>query len=402
MDNNNNIPHGSISWDNEDSFNPINRPRETTRHPSLRAQQTTSGNGLRFSLRGPHFPPPQQRVHGVGISRNSELTNRLPSGGTPQSNFQQSSNSSSPPFERYFSLRASQSASHIQMHTLLQESQTSNNQNMSTSFQGQALSTIYSNPIPGSSSGNPAVTSMAQQPNFSSTSGSMEHSHNFNIEVSRGLNGRGRNDNFHAHKAKRKSTLSAGDDGQGEPSSKRYLSERMAARMHNLRISSDHSYPVNTVQSVTANRMVDTTKSRIHEDDDDDSDDNEVKNTAATQNHQDNLPRFVLSTHMKDAIIKQQSIIPEAIYNQLSKPCLAVVPWKSPDDRLSCSTGSKQDDQDNKVDLPNSNSSSASSSLIMEIIPERDPLQDKGVSHVEIVGECSTFSFDDDDDDMDP
>lgn len=57
----------------------------------------------------------------------------------------------------------------------------------------------------------------------------------------------------------------------------------MAARMHNLRISSDHSYPVNIVQNVTANRMVDTIESRILEDDDDDSDDDEVKNTDATQ-----------------------------------------------------------------------------------------------------------------------
>lgn len=35
------------------------------------------------------------------------------------------------------------------------------------------------------------------------------------------------------------------------PACKQFLSEeRMAARMHNLRISNDHSYPVNIMQSV--------------------------------------------------------------------------------------------------------------------------------------------------------
>lgn len=104
---------------------------------------------------------------------------------------------------------------------------------------------------------------------------------------------------------------------------------------------------------------------------------------------------------MKEAITKQESIIPEAIYNQISKPCLAVVPWKSPDDGFSLSTDSKEVGQENNVDLPNSNNSSTCSSLIMESLPETDQLQDKGVHHVEIVGECSTFSFEDDDD-MDP
>lgn len=392
MDNNNNIPYGSISWDNEDSFGPTNQRRETIRNPSLRPQNATANNGLRFSLRGSHFPPPQQRVHGVGISRNSELANRLPRGDTTQSNFQQSSNSNSPPFERYFSLRPSQNTSHIQMHTPLQESQTSNNQNISTSFQGQAFPSLYSNPTPGSSSGNPAITSMLLQGH---------HSRNNNVEMSRGLNGRGRNESFHAYKAKRKSSLSEGDDGQEGPSSKRYLSERMAARMHNLRISNDHNNPVNILQSLMANQAVGTSDSQICEGNDNNSDDDKVKNTDAMQNRQDNLPRFVLSTHVKEAITKQESIIPEAIYNQISKPCLAVVPWKSPDDGFSLSTDSKEVCQENNVDLPNSNSSSTCSSLIMESLPETNQLQDKGVHHVEIVGECSTFSFEDDDD-MDP
>ena len=68
------------------------------------------------------------------------------------------------------------------MHTPLQESQTSNNQNISTSFQGQAFPSLYSNPTPGSSSGNPAITSMLLQG---------YHSRNNNVEMSRGLNGRG-------------------------------------------------------------------------------------------------------------------------------------------------------------------------------------------------------------------
>lgn len=44
-------------------------------------------------------------------------------------------------------------------------------------------------------------------------------------------------------------TLSFVSFSQGGPSTKQFLSEeRMAARMHNLRISNDHNYPVNIMQ----------------------------------------------------------------------------------------------------------------------------------------------------------
>ena len=188
MDNNNSIPYGSISWDNEDSFNSVNQQREAPRNPPLRPPNSTSSNGLRFSLRGPNFPPPQQRIQGVGISRNSELTNRLPPGETPQSNFQQPSSSSSPPFERYFSLRPSRSASHVQVHSSPQETQTSNSISSNTSVQDETFPTIYSNPIPGSSSSNPTVTSMPQHTNhFSTPSAYIENAYNNNIEMSQGL-----------------------------------------------------------------------------------------------------------------------------------------------------------------------------------------------------------------------
>lgn len=55
----------------------------------------------------------------------------------------------------------------------------------------------------------------------------------------------------------------------------------MAARMHNLRISSDHNYPVNIMQrfmdSFTANQASGSSESQIDDDDD------EFENADETQ-----------------------------------------------------------------------------------------------------------------------
>lgn len=394
MDNNNSIPYGSISWDNEDSFAPTNQPREPRGIPPLRPTALPSSNGLRYSLRGPHFPPPQQRNQAVGISRNLELANRLQQGETPQSSFQQPSSSSagSAPYERYFTLRPSRSTSHVQMHSM--EPQSSNCVNSTT--EGQSYATLYANPSPGSSSGNPTLNSVSEHTNFSTPGVYNENACNNNIEMSQGLLREGSYERFHGSRAKRKSSLS-NDEGQDGPSTKQFLSEeRMAARMHNLRISSDHNYPVNIIQRFmdSFNEASKSSQSQINDDDDDD----EFENADEMQRRRDNLPVFVLSSHVKEVVAKTEPIIPEAIYNQLSKPCLAVVPWKSPDDRLAFSTGRKQVHEDKNESEPSSSSSSSCTSLIMESIPEEtEQFQDKGVHHVEIVGECSTFSFEDDD-----
>ena len=185
MDNNNSIPYGAISWDNEDSLPPTNQRREAQGVPSLRPTNSTGSNGLRYSLRGPHFPPPQQRLEGVGISRNLELANRLQQGETPQSNYQQPNSSSSPPYERYFSLRPSRSTSHVQMHTTSLESQPSNS---NSNNEIQTLSNLYANPSPGSSSNTPGtLASVSQHPNFSATSVHYENAYNNNVEMSQGL-----------------------------------------------------------------------------------------------------------------------------------------------------------------------------------------------------------------------
>lgn len=185
MDNNNSIPYGSISWDNEDSFPPTNQQREPQGIPPLRPPTLPSSNGLRYSLRGPHFPPPQQRIQGVGISRNLELANRLQQGETPQSNFEQpsSSSASSAPYERYFTLRPSRSASHVQMHSM--EPQSSNCTN--STIEGQTYATLYANPSPGSSSGNSGLTSVSEDPKFSAPSVYNENACNNNIEMSQRL-----------------------------------------------------------------------------------------------------------------------------------------------------------------------------------------------------------------------
>lgn len=185
MDNNNSIPYGSISWDNEDSFPLTNQQREPRGIPPLRPSTLPSSNGLRYSLRGPHFPPPQQRNQAVGISRNLELANRLQHGETSQSSFQQpsSSSASSAPYERYFTLRPSRSTSHVQMHSM--EPQSSNYVNSTT--EDQSYSTLYANPSPGSSSGNLALTSVSEHPKVSTPVVYSESACNNNIEMSQGL-----------------------------------------------------------------------------------------------------------------------------------------------------------------------------------------------------------------------
>ena len=57
----------------------------------------------------------------------------------------------------------------------------------------------------------------------------------------------------------------------------------MAARMHKLRISSDHNNPINILQSLMANQAVGTSDSQICKGNDNNSDDDEVKNTDAMQ-----------------------------------------------------------------------------------------------------------------------
>ena len=185
MDNNNSIPYGSISWDNEDSFPPTNQQREPRGIPPLRPSTLPNSNGLRYSLRGPHFPPPQQRIQGVGISRNLDLANRPQQGETPQSSFQQASSSSasSAPYERYFTLRPSRSTSQVQMHSM--ESQSSNCVNSIT--EDQSYATLYANPSPGPSCGNPTLTSVSEDPNFSAPSVYNENACNNNIEMSQVL-----------------------------------------------------------------------------------------------------------------------------------------------------------------------------------------------------------------------
>ena len=59
---------------------------------------------------------------------------------------------------------------------------------------------------------------------------------------------------------------------QDGPSTKQFLSEeRMAARMHNLRISSDHNYPVNIIQRFmdSFNQASKSSQNQINDDDDD-------------------------------------------------------------------------------------------------------------------------------------
>lgn len=185
MENNNSIPYGSISWDNEDTFPLANQQREPQGIPPLRPSTLPSSDGMRYSLRGPHFPQPQQRLRGVGISRNLELANHLQQGETPQSSQQPSSSSlSSAPYERFFTLQSSRSTSQTQMHSM--EPQSSNCVN--STIEGQCYATLYANPSPGPSSGNPALTSVSGDAKFSArTVYSEKACNNINIEMPQGF-----------------------------------------------------------------------------------------------------------------------------------------------------------------------------------------------------------------------
>lgn len=172
------MPYGSITWDNEDSFPTTNQQREAQR---IRPPISPDSNSVRYSLRGPHFPPPpQQRNDRVGISRNLESSsNRLQQ---PSS----SSTTNSPSYERYFSLRPSRSTSHVQMHST--ESQSSNN--MNSSIEGETCATL-ANPSPVSNCNNPGLASVSEHPNFPATSAYIENACNNNIEMTQVLNSGG-------------------------------------------------------------------------------------------------------------------------------------------------------------------------------------------------------------------
>jgi len=401
MDNNNSIPYGTISWDNEDSFSLTNRQREAQRIPSARNPNPTGNNpnAVRYSLRGPQFPPPQQRLDGVGLSRNFDLANhRQGQQQTPLSNFQQpstssSSSSSDVQHERFFSLRPV-------LNTPLPHVQpTSQSLNSNSSSEGQTFNTSCTNSLPGSSSNDPGIASGSRFPNFSAPGVSNDNARNNNVAMPQGISDRRSPDSFCASRAKRKSSFAENEEGQDGPRTKHFLSEeKMAARMHKLRISSDHSYPVNIMQSFTdqfvVSQVAGSSKSQT------DNDDDEIENSnESTRQRQYDLPVFVIPPQVKDALNESQgnSIIPEAIYRQLSNPCLAVVPWRGPDEKITFSTARKPDDQDKDESDISSSSSSSCVSLIMDPIPETEEFQDKGIHHVEIVGECSTFSLEDDD-----
>lgn len=391
MDNNNSIPYGTISWDNEDSFSPSSQQREAQRVPSARNLNPVNNhqNGLRYSLRGPQFPAPQQRNDRVGLSRNLEMLNHRQ--GQPQRNVSNSATSSTIQYEGLFSLRPLQNPS-IQMQS---------NSNEGETFSPSPSS--YVNTLRGSSSINAGIASDMEVPSFSTAGVSSDNMCNSNVGIPRRVTDISSHDSTLASRAKRKSSTTDREEGQGGPSTKQFLSEeRMAARMHNLRISNDHNYPVNIMQryldQFVAHQPPGSSESPV------DNDDQEFENNdESTEGRQENLPVFVIPPNVKEALNETQSnsILPEAIFKQLSKPCLAVIPWKSPEDRLNLSSEDNPDDQDQRGNrLSSSNSSSSTNSctsLVMESCPEAERFEDKGVHHVEIVGECSMFSLEDDD-----
>lgn len=181
MDNNNSIPYGAISWDNEDSFTPTSQQREAQRIPLARNLNTISSNqnGMRYSLRGPQFPPPLQRLEGVGLSRNLDLANhRQGHLQTPHSNFQQpstlsSASSSNIQYERFFSLRPVLNTPPPRVQTHSSDSNSNN--------EGQTFSNSYANSLPRSlSMDNSGTASDSQFSNFLVPGVSVDNAYNNN------------------------------------------------------------------------------------------------------------------------------------------------------------------------------------------------------------------------------
>lgn len=155
MENNNSIPYGTISWDNEDLF-PSQRESQRT-FPARHHFATESNfNGVRYSLRGPQFPPPPlQRLDGVGLSRQMGLAySRHERQQTPRSNFQlmgtsssTSSSSNDVQHERFFSLRPVLNAPST--HVQIQSTQRPPTNNILTN-ENQTFSSPFVNSLPGS------------------------------------------------------------------------------------------------------------------------------------------------------------------------------------------------------------------------------------------------------------
>ena len=169
MDNNNSIPYGTISWDNEDSFSPSNQQRGAQHVPSARNLNPVNNhqNVLRYSLRGPQFPAPQQRNERVGLSRNLDMLNHRQ--GQPQRNVSNSATSSTIQYEGLFSLRQNPS---IQMQS---------NSNEGETF--SPLQSSYVNTLQGSSSINTGIASDMELPSFSSASVSSDNMCTSNVGI---------------------------------------------------------------------------------------------------------------------------------------------------------------------------------------------------------------------------
>lgn len=186
MDNNNSIPYGTISWDNEDRFSQGGQQRESQRNLNTRG---SDHNELRYSLRGPQFPAPQERLEGVGLSRQTSSTN--PRQGQletlQQPSTSRSSSSSNIQHERFFSLRPVLNTPH---HVQMQSTPQLNSSPLST--EGQTLSIPCPNSLVGSTSSNNSAAALSppQIPTFSSAAVSFDsaYNNNNNVEVLQVLN----------------------------------------------------------------------------------------------------------------------------------------------------------------------------------------------------------------------
>ncbi|XP_032242375.1 uncharacterized protein LOC5516544 [Nematostella vectensis] len=162
-------------------------------------------------------------------------------------------------------------------------------------------------------------------------------------------------------------------DAAGGPSPKQFISEeKMAAKMHDLCISNDHTY----YSSGLTPPWNPTSDNKTPKEDGSDD-----------EGMSEGQQMFSLAPGIKEILTKENALLPQAILDQINKPCLAIIPWKPPENVLNTTGfyfGQNKTDDEKARDNENGRNEEIDTGTAGLV---------SGVDHVEVVGD--TFDFDD-------
>ncbi|EDO44533.1 predicted protein [Nematostella vectensis] len=157
------------------------------------------------------------------------------------------------------------------------------------------------------------------------------------------------------------------------PSPKQFISEeKMAAKMHDLCISNDHTY----YSSGLTPPWNPTSDNKTPKEDGSDD-----------EGMSEGQQMFSLAPGIKEILTKENALLPQAILDQINKPCLAIIPWKPPENVLNTTGfyfGQNKTDDEKARDNENGRNEEIDTGTAGLV---------SGVDHVEVVGD--TFDFDD-------